>query len=194
MRTIRGNGTIAFPVVLYGNRSFDDALAELRDLCEEQGFRCGGAAAFVGEHAFSTVLAQGRPDKEDLEEACRFARKAADAVIHGDIKEHLEVPGNSPSPGYYKPKGADGEPIDIRKVKPEVGETCDDCGLCVSLCPMGSIAEDDGKECRGICIKCGACIKGCPKGARYYTDKNYLYHKSDLEHTWKRRAAVGMWF
>lgn len=48
LKTVRGDHTPAIPVVVYGNRNFDDALAELRDILENQGFLCGAAAAFVG--------------------------------------------------------------------------------------------------------------------------------------------------
>lgn len=194
IKTIQGNETIVIPVVVYGNRNFDDALAELRDLCNEQGFRCCAAAAFVGEHSFSNVLAAGRPDYVDLNEAAKFAEKIAERINRGAIKEHLHVAGNSPSPGYYKPKGANGEPIDIRKVKSLVNDRCNNCKVCVYVCPMGSISAENVREYTGICIKCGACIKRCPKGARYYTDEGYLYHKKDLEETWKRRAGVVIWF
>lgn len=194
LKTICGNGAAALPVVLYGNRNFDDAVAELRDICEGQGFRCVAAGAFVGEHAFSNVLAAGRPDYIDINEAMKFAEKAAERIEKGKMKEHLRVTGNSPSPGYYQPKGPNGQRIDIRKVKPLVNSECDDCKKCVSLCPMGSICVDNVREYQGICIKCGACIKGCHKGARYYDDEGYLYHKKDLEETWKRRAGVVIWF
>ena len=37
LKTVRGNGAKAVPVVLYGNRNFDDALVELRDLLTGTG-------------------------------------------------------------------------------------------------------------------------------------------------------------
>lgn len=55
---------------------------------------------------------------------------------------------------------------------------------------MGSIDPQDVRVFTGICIKCGACIKKCPRGAKYYDDPGYLYHKSELEEGYKRRAAV----
>lgn len=41
------------PVVLYGNRDYEDALKELCDLVSEQGFVPVAAGAFIGEHSFS---------------------------------------------------------------------------------------------------------------------------------------------
>jgi flavodoxin len=64
LEKIEGNGALAVPVVLYGNRDYDDALIELRDICERGGLHAIAAAAFVGEHSFSYALAMGRPDAE----------------------------------------------------------------------------------------------------------------------------------
>ena len=43
LRRLRADDTPAVLVVVYGNRHYDDALVELRDLALELGFRPGGA-------------------------------------------------------------------------------------------------------------------------------------------------------
>ena len=63
---LEGEGIPAVPVVTYGNRDFDDALIQLRDILADRGFLPFAAGAFVGEHSFSRILAAGRPDGEDL--------------------------------------------------------------------------------------------------------------------------------
>ncbi|WP_411336989.1 EFR1 family ferrodoxin [Ruminococcus gauvreauii] len=193
LKTVRGNGAMAVPVVLYGNRNFDDALAELRDLLTGDGFVCTAAAAFVGEHAFSDVLAKGRPDEEDLAFADQFALRLADKIRRGTAGKRIEVPGESPQSEYFKPKGPDGRSIDIRRVRSLVNENCDNCGVCAKVCPMGSISTEDVREYTGICIKCGACIKKCPQKARYYTDRDFLFHKEDLEKRLTGRGECGVW-
>ncbi|MEG2037645.1 MAG: 4Fe-4S binding protein, partial [Ruthenibacterium sp.] len=67
-------------------------------------------------------------------------------------------------------------------------ENCSNCGLCASLCPMGSIDPADARHMTGICIKCGACVKHCPVGAKEYDDAGYLFHKTELEEIYSRRA------
>ena len=72
---MEGGGAKAVPIVLYGNRNFDDGLIELRDILEKNGFHTIAGAAFVGEHAFSRTLAAGRPDAQDLDTAREFGQK-----------------------------------------------------------------------------------------------------------------------
>ena len=192
LETWEGAGALALPLVLFGNRNFDDALIELRDLLIRRGFRPFAAAAFVGEHAFSTTLAAGRPDRTDLDTARAFARRAADKLRAGPVEEPVAVAGRTPIGPYYQPRDRSGAPLDIRKVRSKVGAQCDQCGLCAKLCPMGSIDPRDVRSYTGICIKCGACIKGCPRQARYYDDPGYLYHKEELELGYARPASISL--
>ena len=188
---LHGSGGMAIPVVLFGNRNFDDGLIELRDLLEMNGLRAVAGAAFVGEHSFSRVLAAGRPDESDLAQLADFAVAAAEKVGALDTVPDLPVPvrGETPIRPYYQPRDRQGNPVNILKVKPLTDmEKCDNCGLCARLCPMGSISAADASQITGICIKCCACVKKCPKGAKYYTDEKYLYHQHELEEGFARRA------
>lgn len=196
LATIQGNGALAVPVVLFGNRNFDDGLIELRDILENTGFHTVAAAAFVGEHSFSKTLAAGRPDADDMKEALAFAGKVTETVKglpEGEAPAPVEVEGvPHPYRGYYQPRDRKGVSIDIRKVKSLVSDACDDCKICADVCPMGSISHENVREYTGICIKCGACIKKCPKQARYYEDEGYLYHQHELEEGYTRRAAISL--
>ncbi len=196
LATIQGNGALAVPVVLFGNRNFDDGLIELRDILENTGFHTVAAAAFVGEHSFSKALAAGRPDADDMKEALAFAGKVAEKVKglpEGEVPAPVEVEGvPHPYRGYYQPRDRKGVSIDIRKVKSLVSDACDDCKICADVCPMGSISHENVREYTGICIKCGACIKKCPKQARYYEDEGYLYHQHELVEGYTRRAAISL--
>ena len=71
---LRGDGTPAVAVVAFGNRSYDNALAELCATLVGDGFRPLAAGAFVAQHAFTDELAYGRPGWSDLFEARRFRR------------------------------------------------------------------------------------------------------------------------
>ena len=60
-----GNGALAAAVVTFGNRSYDNALAELCAVLEADGFHTVAGAAFAVRHVFSDTLGAGRPDGED---------------------------------------------------------------------------------------------------------------------------------
>lgn len=195
---IKGNHALAVPVAVYGNRNYDDALIELRDLLEKNRFRTIAAGAFVGEHAFSETLGKGRPDQRDISLAREFAFGICERLNISD-KEDFDCPvyvKGTPDPyrGYYQPRDRKGNFIDIRKVKPLTSEACDGCGICAEVCPMGSINREDVSRVDGICIKCGACIKKCPKQARYYDHEGYLYHKAELEEQYTERAEPEIFF
>ena len=185
---IKGNGTPAVAVVLFGNRDYDDALIELRDVLGANGFCAIAGAAFVGEHSFSRTLAAGRPDTADIQLADRFAQDIAGKL---DTMEQLPaqpvtVKGNVPYKPYYAPRNA----REYLKVKPVLNDNCTACGLCATLCPTGAIDPQDVRQYRGACIKCGACIKKCPQQARYFDNEIYLSHKRELEEKFTRRAQV----
>lgn len=187
--TVQGSGALGVPVVLFGNRSYDDALIELRDIMESGGFRTIAGGAFVGEHSFSTTLGRGRPDAEDLAQVQEFADRIAEKVQAGALASPIAVRGESPVRGYYTPRDRNGNGIDIRKVKPKTSEACTKCGWCAAVCPLGSINGGDPSVVSGICMKCCKCIKGCPRGAKYFDDAGYLYHKEELEAMYGGRRA-----
>lgn len=188
---VQGRGALAVPVVLYGNREYDDALVELRDILEQDGFHTVAAAACIGEHSFSRTLAAGRPDREDLTAAANFACQVADKVsaLASPPAKPVDLRQEDHPWEYYQPRDEQGNPINILKVKPKTdGAKCTRCGTCAALCPMGSISADDVSVVGGVCIKCCACIKGCPAGAKYFDDPGYELHRQILEKRFSRRA------
>lgn len=179
---LSGGGALAVPVVLFGNRSYDNALAELCAVLERDGFHTAAAAAFVGRHAFTDKLGQGRPDWEDLAQAKNLGNNVADKVKNlTGTPLPIRVPGDPEAP-YYVPKGLDGQPVKFLKAKPvtDLGR-CSHCGVCQRACPMGAIDLEDAASVPGTCIKCQACVRKCTKHAKSFDDPAFLSHVAMLE-------------
>ena len=181
LNSIMGNATMAIPVVVYGNRNYDDALIELKDILELNGFKVMAAGAFIGEHSFSRTLAENRPNEKDIDIAIDFANKIYTKISSENKTEPIVLKGDRPYKKHYMPRNKEGVAVDIRKVTPKTNSNCNDCKLCVNICPMGSIDFKEVSKFNGICIKCGACIKKCPTSAKYYDNEDYLRHKHELE-------------
>lgn len=187
---LRGSRTPAVAVVTYGNRAYDNSLAELCAVLEEDGFGIAAAAAFVSRHVFTDKLAQGRPNEQDKVEIYGFALKIAEKIRQAaNIESSVSVPGDSNAP-YYRPLGTNGEPVNFLKAKPRVDKAvCDNCGLCASLCPMGIIDPRDASDINGSCIKCCACILNCPNKAIAFADEGFVSHVDMLETNYKDNKA-----
>ena len=168
LEKINGNGAACVLVAMYGNREYEDALLELKDLAVMIGFRPVAGAAFIGEHSYHTdkmPIAPGRPDADDLEKATAFGQairnKMAAVGVLDDIQP-LSVPGKFP----YKKRGP--SPL-ISPVTRE--QICIKCAECAGVCPKTVITVGDRviTEASG-CIHCTACVKICPTGARVWED------------------------
>ncbi len=190
---VKGTNTLGIPVVLYGNRNYDDGLMELKQVMSANGFHPIAGAAVVGEHSFSRILGAGRPDEQDMALVADLAQKAIEKVQALDAApaETVTVGGCDPIRPYYTPRDRHGEPIkDFLKAKPVTDpDKCVKCGLCARLCPMGSIDTTDVSNVVGKCIKCCACVKKCPTGAKYFDHEGYLYHQHELEDQFAGRRA-----
>ena len=177
---LHSNGALAAAIVTFGNRSYDNALAELCAVLEGDGFYTVAGGAFVGRHAFTDKLAEDRPDWDDRKELKKFATAIADKVKNlTENPAPVTVPGDPEAP-YYIPKGTDGEPAKFLKAKPRTDPAkCTNCGACREACPRKLIVEvpyskkvfvncsnkDKGpavtKVCANSCIGCGMCQRTC---------------------------------
>lgn len=161
-RGMKGYGTPIVALVVYGNRAYEDALLELCDLCEKQGFKVVGAGAFIGQHSFSSdeyPIGHHRPDQKDIDQAERFGREIKQRIHNDSVVEIAAIPGSRPYKPEMQPAGA--------ATKTELSE-CTLCGKCVESCPSQCIRLIEGQPQTesAKCIWCMACIRACPTGAR----------------------------
>lgn len=183
MKDLRTSGAPAVLAVVYGNRAYEKALAELDAFVSERGFKVIAGATFVGEHSYSTErnpIAAGRPDADDLQFAETFGAKirakieaatGKDTLYAVDVRR-IQRPRQPFLPLFRFLRKV----VKLRKSgvpMPRVPETdaalCNHCGYCVLHCPAGAIEKGD--ECNTVaekCIRCCACVKGCPQKARTF--------------------------
>jgi ferredoxin len=164
LHSIKAENTAAVCIAMYGNRAYDNALLELKDVLTSCGCKPFAGAAYIGEHSFSSKelpSSVGRPDAVDLNHAKLFGRKIQEKLLSiSSIDEitNLIVPGNIPYGGV----------TDLWKIDfISVSEACTQCGICAEGCPTGAI-DNVNSTLIDIqkCTLCCACIKKCPQNAK----------------------------
>jgi ferredoxin len=161
---IKADRTPTVCIVVYGNRGYDDALLELKDILITRGCIPIACAAYIGEHSFSsseTPIAEARPDANDLNHAELFGRKINERLLYVSSIDHISdinIPGNHPYRGDSKIWNVDFI---------SVSNVCTQCGFCAEVCPVGAVhSKKSDLIDKKHCITCCACIKNCPQNAR----------------------------
>lgn len=164
LHNIKANKTPAVCIVIYGNRAYDNALLELKDVLIKRGSIPIAGAAYIGEHSFSSSdlpSSEGRPDTSDINHSELFGRKIAEKLQSVSSVEQfsdINIPGSYPYGGV----------TDLWKVDfIAVSDECKQCGICAEGCPAGAI-DPEKSNLIDIekCTLCCACIKRCPQKAK----------------------------
>ena len=150
LKKIAGNGAKCTLVCVYGNRAYEDTLAEMEDAAKECGFQVVAAVAAVSQHSIIPQYAANRPDASDEKQLAEFAQQIADKT-----ESVSSVPGNRP----YKKAGGAG-------LVPMPSKTCVKCGVCAKNCPVQAIDPEKFTADSKKCIACMRCVKQCPHNAR----------------------------
>ena len=153
---IKGNSAKCVLLCVYGNRAYEDTMAEMEDLAKNCGFITAAAIAAVAEHSIMHQYAAGRPDEKDMQELRAYAKRILEKIKTGISEDALQIPGNRP----YKKAGGGG-------LVPKATKDCTNCGLCAQQCPVQAIDRKDIKKAdSGKCISCMRCVVKCPNSAR----------------------------
>ena len=150
LKKIAGNGAKCTLVCVYGNRAYEDTLAEMEDAAKECGFQVVAAVAAVAQHSIIPQYAANRPDASDEKQLEQFAQQIANKTGSA-----ASVPGNRP----YKKAGGAG-------LVPKPSKDCVKCGVCEKNCPVQAIDPVKFTADSKKCISCMRCVKQCPHNAR----------------------------
>ncbi|WP_240842401.1 EFR1 family ferrodoxin [Acidaminobacter sp. JC074] len=175
IKSLVGHDTPCVVVAVYGNRDYDDALLEMKDIMKERGFKTLAAGAFIGVHSYTTQVAGGRPDTKDLEICREFAENIKEALNkEGDLK----VKGKFP----YKARKT------ASPIGPVIDERCLSCGICAINCPTGALIYNGKLKIDDtLCIKCNACVRKCPIEAISFGGKLDPFEKWLIENCSERK-------
>ena len=139
IENLSGEGIPAILLVLYGNRAYEDALVELRDVITAKGFNVIAAGAFIGEHSYSTderPVAANRPDAGDMQKAREFGAAITNKLQGECNQTTLDIPGNTP----YK------ERVPLGGICPETKpELCTLCKTCARVYRTYRTGDDSWK-------------------------------------------------
>ncbi len=187
---IKGENTPAIIICVYGNREYEDALLELRNICNENGFIPFAGGAFIARHSIFSNVAINRPDDRDQIEITEFAEKCIEEYEKLKLQDkdrliQLDVKGNHP---YRDPS--------VIPLHPSGGSKCDKCGTCVKLCPVNAIPEKHPRRTdKNLCISCARCVAACPQQARKFRGIMYQAVRRKFESAYgKNRKEIETFF
>ena len=159
IKLLNGNNTPALLVLTFGNVHYSNALSELKQMVNVNGFIAIAAATVVSEHNVAKGIATGRPNLQDFADISMFIKKVKEKISYSQQFENTSINGKVVSHLC--------DMRDMLPIKPHGNEKCTNCGICIKLCPTHTIT-DPRKTASSTCIRCMRCIKYCPQNARTY--------------------------
>ncbi len=173
---------ICIPIVCFGNRNYDDALAELAMEMRNSGFTVPAGAAIATEHSFCPEIGTGRPDEKDMVQINEFATKVGEYILAMNNEEHNDLRnsnGGALKNGVAVSKKSEGELLETNNV----------AGMSRDIMMPGNTPpgpyytplKEDGTPANFLktaipvtdtekCDRCMKCVRRCPMGSIDKTD------------------------
>lgn len=169
-------GKYVFAVMTYGI-SAGRGLKKLADLIQTRGAKLSAGFAFMMPHNGIGSALQPPDVRESLIEAWRAHRDEVVAAVQARrvsefdtepmILGFLRNRSWKMLPGLFRFVG-----VLIRRGEAglfyRADDKCNECGICVRVCPAGNISQAQGRPRWGdACINCFACLHWCPQEATH---------------------------
>ncbi len=141
----QGNGAFALPMVVFGDRRFDNSLVDLASELKKNNFNILAAGACACAYDFSEMNLD-RPNTDDRKHREAFCATVVDKTFAATMPlDDLEIKGNTGVTGSYLSVADSGEQAaPIFKAQPvSLEKKADSSGVGASLFPMGSIKKAD---------------------------------------------------
>jgi ferredoxin len=163
-------------VATYGNIYPGKALSKAKAILEDKGNTICSACTIVTAHSYNgnhVELGIGEPSQEKLKVINQFISESIKKIEQSNQLNlcNISVPAGrirlrSRAPQKLFPQ------IFIRQPKVQI-ERCNQCKVCLNICPSGAIDENLSIDNRK-CIRCAACIKYCRNKARTFETRTQL--------------------
>lgn len=152
---VTGEKTACILAAVYGNRNFDDCLVEMQDLMEENGFVVTAAAACIGEHSYSTAIASGRPNAQDLALAEEFGKQVAQNFLPAQLCRPLHRPCPAPA------RTASASLLLRWLRRPPTAASAAECASTTARSAPSTATTQPRWMLRSVCVVCPVC--GCAR-------------------------------
>lgn len=184
LSNIDGEGKRCALFFTYGGFSVHPAHHSTQQLLEQQNFRVVASAQFPGAHTFNLGgwnAFVNRPDKDDLDVACRYGAKIYNRLKGED--SHLLPTFDK---GEYREKRLDQfESFRfnvVTQLPTRSGANCCLCRMCEQVCPTGVIDANSGEVIKQGCLACLACVAVCP---------DHVLQINDTTGSWEKKLQMG---
>ncbi|MFW9820457.1 MAG: EFR1 family ferrodoxin, partial [Candidatus Thorarchaeota archaeon] len=174
IRTLDGKNQKCSMFFTYGARDLEWAHQATFYLLTKANFKVVLSAEFIGRHSFNVSerfsIAEGRPNKGDLEIATNFAKESI-SRFQKDSKFNIDI-----SDFTYIPREIEESEGLLAFAYPSREEGyCSMCYLCEEECPVNAFNPIIGKTNRKLCIKCMHCVTICPDRVIHIGDITEIY-------------------
>lgn len=174
------NGTECFMVDTLGMYS-GGIVGPVKRIVKKKGFNPVLACEIIMPSNFSRKEIEPEKDKETIRKAKDKAERFTMMLIEGNKSWH-DIPLFSRLMSLFSRSKRLWNML-RKSMPPQIdADKCIKCGLCVKLCPVGTLVMEDKNSiptAKDNCMLCQRCKAFCPKNALKLNEKSDLYYRNE---------------